>query len=85
MTDMTATFQGLAIRGKRLASADGKTAPAYNPATGDVIAQVAQATAADVDSAVKTAHSTYRDCDWKQIRTRERGQILQRIANLVRE
>lgn len=83
MTNLN-TFEGLSIGGKRLSSTDGRTAPAYNPASGDVIAQVAQATAVDVDSAVRTAHSAYSGA-WKQIRTRERGQILQRIANLIRE
>lgn len=85
MTELTTTFEGLSIGGKRLASADGKTAPAYNPATGEVIAQVAQATTTDVDNAVKTAHAAYAEGTWKQIRTRERGQILQRIANLIRD
>jgi betaine-aldehyde dehydrogenase len=85
MVDMTIPFEGLAIGGKRIASADGKTADAYDPATGAVIAHVAQATAADVDNAVKTAHARYTEGAWKNIRTRERGQILQRIANLIRE
>ncbi|MEZ4671554.1 MAG: aldehyde dehydrogenase family protein [Anaerolineae bacterium] len=78
------TFEGLSIGGKRIASADGRTAPAYNPATREIITQVAQATASDVDTAVQTAHAAYSGA-WKQIRTRERGQILQRIANLIRE
>ena len=55
MINTQTPFEGLAVGGKRLASADGKTAAAYNPATGDVIAQVAQATAADVDNAVVEA------------------------------
>lgn len=81
----TAAFEGLAIGGQRVASADGKTAPVYEPATGEILAQVAQATAADVDRAVKTAHARFSEGSWKQMRTRERGQILQRIANLIRE
>jgi acyl-CoA reductase-like NAD-dependent aldehyde dehydrogenase len=85
MVTATTPFEGLAIGGKRLASADGKTVPAYNPADGSIIAQVAQATAADVDAAVKTAHSRFSEGRWKQMRSRERGQLLQRIANLVRE
>ncbi len=79
------TFEGLAIGGQRVASADGKTAPVYEPATGEILAQVAQANAADVDKAVKTAHARFSEGKWKQMRTRERGQILQRIANLIRE
>ncbi len=85
MVEVQTPFAGLAIGGKRVASSDGKTAPAYNPATGEIIAQVAQANAADVDIAVTTAHNQFTSGKWKQIHTRERGQILQRIANLVRE
>ncbi|HVU09735.1 MAG TPA: aldehyde dehydrogenase family protein [Phototrophicaceae bacterium] len=85
MVEVQTPFAGLAIGGKRVASSDGKTAPAYNPATGAIIAQVAQANAADVDLAVTTAHAQFTNGKWKQIHTRERGQILQRIANLVRE
>lgn len=85
MVSLEIPFEGLAIGGQRIASTDGKTAPTYNPADGSVIAQVAQATAADVDRAVKTAHARFSEGAWKNIRTRERGQILQRIANKIRE
>jgi len=85
MVEKQAAFEGLAIGGQRIASADGKTAPVYEPATGEVLAQVAQATAADVDRAVKIAHERFSQGVWKQMRSRERGQILQRIANLIRE
>lgn len=85
MTTNQKVFEGLSINGKRVASADGRTSSTYNPANGEVIAEVAQATAADVDSAVKTAHARFSEGAWKQMRTRERGQLLQRIANLIRE
>src|SRR5260221_9986190 len=49
------------------------------------MARGAQATAADVDRAVKTAHQRYTEGAWKNMPTRERGQVLQRIANLIRE
>ncbi len=82
---MTQPFEGLAIGGKRLPSADGRTTAVYEPATGDVLAQVAQATAADVDQAVRMAHERFSTGAWKQMRSRERGQLLQRIANKIRE
>src|SRR5688572_11969495 len=79
------TFEGLAIGGRRVASADGRTTAVYNPATGEIIVQVASATPQDVDTAVKTAHERDSQGAWKTMRTRERGQILQRVANLIRE
>ncbi len=85
MVAIQAAFEGLAIGGKRIAASDGRTAPTTNPSTGETIAQVAQANAADVDSAVKTAHTTFSTGRWHDMHTRERGQILHRIANLIRE
>ncbi len=85
MVATEATFEGLAIGGKRVAASDGRTAPTTDPSTGELIAQVAQANAADVDLAVKTAHATFSTGRWHDMHTRERGQILQRIANLIRE
>jgi len=85
MAERQIPFEGLMIGGQRAVSADGKTAPVYEPASGDVLAQVAQATAVDVDRAVQTAHHRFSEGSWKQMRSRERGQILQRIANLIRE
>lgn len=82
---MTTSFEGLIIGGKRAASADGRTAPALNPADNSVLAQVAQATAADVDAAVRAAHERFTAGPWQAMRSRERGQLLQRIANLIRE
>jgi betaine-aldehyde dehydrogenase len=84
-TEAQAKFEGLAINGQRVASADGRTAPVFNPATGAKMAEVAQATPADVDAAVKIAHERFSGGAWKTMRSRERGQLLQKIANIVRE
>jgi betaine-aldehyde dehydrogenase len=85
MLEAQIPFEGLAIAGKRVAGADGKDGPVHNPATGEVIARVAQATAEDVNHAVKTAHDSFTAGAWRNMPTRERGQLLQRIANLIRE
>lgn len=85
MTIAQISFEGLAINGKRVASGDSKSAPVYNPADNEILAQVAQATAQDVDNAVKIAHERFSGGVWKKMRSRERGQILQRIANLIRD
>jgi betaine-aldehyde dehydrogenase len=85
MVELQIPFEGLAIAGRRVPSADGRTAPVYNPANGAVLAQVAQATPADVENAVQTAHARFSQGAWKQMRSRERGQLLQRLANLIRD
>ena len=45
----------LLINNQWVPSESGKTFPTYNPATGEEIAQIAEADAADVDKAVKAA------------------------------
>jgi hypothetical protein len=45
----------LLIDGKLVDAASGKTFPDYNPATGTILVQVAEAEAEDVDRAVKAA------------------------------
>jgi phenylacetaldehyde dehydrogenase len=43
------------INGKWVNAASGKTFPTYNPATGEVLAQVAEGDRTDIDAAVKAA------------------------------
>lgn len=78
-------FEGLLIDGKRVPSADGKTTDVVNPANTEVIARVAAATKEDADRAVRTAHARYEQGAWRKMNSRERGQLLQRIANLMRD
>jgi len=85
MTDTRIPFEGLAIGGRRVTGSEGKESLVYNPATGEAIARVAQAGAEDADRAVKTAHARFSEGAWKKMTTRERGQLLQRIANLIRD
>ena len=45
-----------------------------NPATGQLIAQIAHATDADVDRAVSSARTAFESDDWRRCRTaRARG------------
>ncbi|HEX9074599.1 MAG TPA: aldehyde dehydrogenase family protein, partial [Anaerolineae bacterium] len=78
-------FEGLLIDGKRVPGMEGKTTDVYNPANGEVIAQVAQAGAADADRAVQAAHRRFSEGAWHKMNSRARGQLLQRIADLMRD
>lgn len=55
----------------------------YNPATEELIAPVAQASADDVDAAVKAARAAYKD--WRLIPAPRRGEILYQVAALLQE
>jgi malonate-semialdehyde dehydrogenase (acetylating)/methylmalonate-semialdehyde dehydrogenase len=59
----------------------GRCCPVWNPATGEEIAQVAYATAADVDRAVRAAHAAFRA--WKETPVVDRVQPLYRYKALL--
>lgn len=74
----------LFINGKFFAPSSGQYFPSYNPATGEVLAEVAEANAKDVDLAVKSARKAYTSV-WSKLSGRERGRYLYRIARLIQE
>ena len=63
-------------------SGSGERFENRNPATGELIAWVADATAADVDAAVAAAQRGF--AVWSAMTATERGRILQRAAQLLR-
>ena len=73
----------LLIDGKWVDAKSGKTFPTYNPATEEKIADVAEADAADVDLAVKAARKAFETGDWPKMDARDRGKLLNRLADLV--
>ena len=62
---------------------EGKTFDTYNPTTGQVLAKVAQATAPDVDKAVKAARKALESGPWGKIDAVERGRLMFKLADLV--
>lgn len=72
------------INNKWVDSLSGKTFETINPATGDVLAQVAEADAADVDLAVKAARKAFHAKSvWRRMSASERGKLLYRLAELI--
>ena len=63
--------------------AEGKRFDAINPATGEVIAKVAAATAPDVDKAVKAARRALESGPWSKMDAADRGKLLFKLADLV--
>lgn len=62
-----------------------KTFDTVNPATGEVLTQVAEASAADVDRAVQAARRAFEDGSgpWRKLSASERGRLIWRLADLV--
>jgi aldehyde dehydrogenase (NAD+) len=73
----------LLIDGKRLPPGTGEYSVNINPATEEPIALVAQGSAQDVDTAVKAARAALKV--WNGMRAAERGRILMRFSELLRE
>lgn len=64
-------------------AASGKRFAVVNPATEEVIAEVAQGDAADVDNAVAAAKSAFASDAWRKLSARQRGRLLSRAADLL--
>ena len=75
--------QHLLIGGKRVPAASGRSFETLDPATEQVITRVAEADAADVDAAVRSARAAL-DGPWGRMRAADRGQALLRWAELIR-
>ena len=82
MVDMQDSYD-LFIDGDWVPAADGSELTTYDPATGEPLTRVAAATESDVDDAVAAARTAFRE--WRRVDPDERGRIVGRIADKVRE
>src|SRR5215813_3005177 len=71
------------INGKWVESVSGKTFPTYNPATGEVLARVAEGDHEDIDLAVKAARAAFDAGPWRKMSPSERGRAIWRLADLL--
>ncbi|MCX4885765.1 MULTISPECIES: aldehyde dehydrogenase [unclassified Streptomyces] len=75
----------LFVGGQWREAADGARTEVVDPSRGEVVTTVAEAGAADVDAAVRAAREAFDDGTWSGLSGRERGRILHRVAELIRE
>jgi phenylacetaldehyde dehydrogenase len=73
----------LLINGKWQPAKSGKTFETVNPATEQVLIQVAEADQADVDEAVKAARKAFEEGPWPRMRPAERARYLMKLADLA--
>jgi aldehyde dehydrogenase (NAD+) len=85
MSDLNLPEGKLLIAGNWVEAQSGATFATLNPATGEVIARVAEAGAADVDRAVAAARATLGDGPWGHFSGADRGRVLYRMATILRE
>ncbi len=62
---------------------DGGRFATVNPATDEVIAEVAEGRAADVDRAVNAARAAFADSKWRRMNPHKRSRLLWKLADLV--
>ncbi|RYH11419.1 aldehyde dehydrogenase [Tropicimonas sp. IMCC6043] len=73
------------IGGDYVDAKDGDTFASINPATGEVVAEIAHCKAADVNRAVTAARGAFDAGTWSRADPTMRKEVLLTLANLVRE
>ncbi|MBI1313999.1 aldehyde dehydrogenase family protein, partial [bacterium] len=73
------------IGGEWRDAVSGKTFQTINPATEEVIADVAEGDAADIDLAAKAARDALENGPWSRMDARDRGRLMNRLADLIEE
>src|ERR1035437_1984384 len=71
------------IDGKWVEAASGNTFPTYNPATGEVLAQIAEGDREDIDLAVKAARKAFDSGPWSRLMASEGGKLVWELADLL--
>ncbi|GAA1687959.1 aldehyde dehydrogenase family protein [Microbacterium sediminicola] len=84
-TDVTAlpAHEPFFLAGSWVDAGDRATRPVIDPATGETLTTVADATVADVDAAVAAAQEAYTDRRWSGMAPLDRARILNRVADLI--
>ena len=75
----------LLIGGEWVDAASGKTFPVYEPATGEVIAHVAEGEKEDIDRAVKAARKAFESGPWPNMTPSQRGKLIWKLADLLEQ
>ncbi|MBI1723225.1 MAG: aldehyde dehydrogenase family protein [Gemmatimonadetes bacterium] len=73
----------LYIGGGWAPAASGRCFPVVNPATEEVLGEVAEGDEQDVDRAVRAARTCFESDGWRKLAPRQRGRMLVRAADLL--
>ncbi len=71
------------IDGKWVEAASGKTFPSYNPATGEVMARIAEGDREDINRAVKAARRAFESGPWPEMTASQRGRLIWKLGDLI--
>src|SRR5450432_3172783 len=73
------------INGKWVNAASGKTFPTYNPATGEILTQVAEGDREDIEQAVRAARNAFDNGPWRKITAAERSRLMWKLSDLLEQ
>ena len=89
LTDNVSRFvaktRQMLINGKWVDAASGKTFPTYNPATGDVLANVAEGDKEDINRAVAAARAAFDSGPWSKATPSKRAKLMWKLADLIEQ
>ncbi|MBW4675853.1 MAG: aldehyde dehydrogenase family protein [Desmonostoc geniculatum HA4340-LM1] len=75
----------LLINNEWVNSISDRRFPTINPATGEIICEVSEADAPDVDKAVQAARTAFTSGEWPKISASRRGELLYKLADLIEQ
>lgn len=71
------------INGQRQPASSGETFEVFNPATGEIVAQVSKGSAEDINKAVEAAHAAFEQEGWRDMPPAQRAEVLHKIADAI--
>jgi phenylacetaldehyde dehydrogenase len=71
------------INGKWVEAASGKTFATFNPATGEVLANIAEGDREDINRAVAAARAAFETGPWSRMSPGERGKLIWKLGDLI--
>lgn len=75
----------LLIKGRLVEAADGRTFDSLDPATGRLVSRVSKAGVEDAERAIRAAREAFDSGPWPRMSPADRGRIVRKIAELIRE
>jgi phenylacetaldehyde dehydrogenase len=85
VTSFVSRKHKMLINGKWVDSVSGKTFPTYNPATGEVMAHIAEGDREDINRAVTAARNAFENGPWRKLTASERGRLIWKLGDLLEE
>src|SRR5215218_1996466 len=83
--EFTARRWELLIDGESVKAKSEQTFQTHNPATGELLAECAQADEVDIDRAVRAARRAFETGPWPAMTATERGRLIWKLGDLVLE